>query len=76
MKELAAGGLAEAQRAKRELRRILADAPAYCGIGITVVGERYAVKVNFRGSPVGVELPEELDGVPVVIDIVDGVEPL
>jgi hypothetical protein len=41
------------------------------GVGITRVGQGYGVKVNLAEHPdPGTELPEEIDGVPVVTELV------
>jgi len=41
------------------------------GVGITRVGQGYGVKVNLAAHPdPGTELPEEIDGVPVVTELV------
>ena len=41
------------------------------GVGITRVADGYGVKVNLRGQPKpGVELPKQIDGVPVHVEIV------
>ncbi len=41
------------------------------GVGITRVGDGYGIKVNLAQSlPEGIELPEELDGVPVIVELV------
>jgi hypothetical protein len=47
------------------------------GIGITQVGDDYAVKVNLASAlPPGVTLPDELDGVPVVFEVVGAISAL
>lgn len=41
------------------------------GVGITRVGEGFGVKVNLAAQPDrGTELPEEVDGVPVVTELI------
>lgn len=40
------------------------------GVGITRVGEGYGVKVNVAEAPNDTGLPDEIDGVPVVIEVV------
>jgi hypothetical protein len=74
--ERVGAALEAARRAQKKVRRIVAEAPAYCGIGITFVGDGYGVKVNFRETPSGIEVPAEIDGVPIVIDVVGRIEPL
>ena len=44
------------------------------GVGITRAGEGYAVKVNLRVRPrPEVVLPGEVDGVPVVVEVVGSI---
>lgn len=51
-----------------ELFRPLADV---VGVGITRLGQGYAVKVNLRQPPTqGVEIPSEVEGVPVQVEVV------
>jgi hypothetical protein len=41
------------------------------GVGITRVGEGFGVKVNLAAQPdPGTEFPEEIDGVPLVTELV------
>ena len=39
------------------------------GVGITRVDDGYAVKLNLSGRPER-EVPRELDGVPVIVEVV------
>jgi hypothetical protein len=40
------------------------------GVGLTKVGDRYAVKINLSNALQEGTLPDEIDGVPVVSEIV------
>lgn len=41
------------------------------GVGITRVGEGYGLKVNLaEHPPEGIELPKEVDGVPILVEFV------
>lgn len=45
------------------------------GVGITRVGEGYGLKVNLRGKPKStVILPEEIQGVPVRVEVVGAIK--
>jgi hypothetical protein len=63
--------LERARAAKRRLRELLPGALRVNGIGITRVGEDYAVKLNLAAAPgEDVDLPRDVDGVPVVCEVV------
>jgi hypothetical protein len=62
------------ERARAAKERILALLPktlSVQGVGITQVGDDYAVKLNLaEASPPGVSLPAAVEGVPVVVEVV------
>lgn len=62
--------LDKAQAAKRTALRRFEKLGKVTGVGITRVKGEYAVKVNLS-EPVdpGVELPTEIDGVPVRVEV-------
>ena len=63
--------LERARAAKRRLRELLPADLAVNGIGITQVGEDYAVKLNLAAPPADdLDLPRTVDGVPVVVEVV------
>ena len=65
--------LERARAAKRRLRKLLPADLAVNGIGITQVGEDYAVKLNLAAAPAGdLDLPHTVDGVRVVVEVVGG----
>jgi len=66
-----AATLEQARAAKATLRAHLAGLPELRGIGVAFLPEGYGVKVLLERLPDAVAIPEEVDGVPVVIEIVD-----
>jgi hypothetical protein len=63
--------LENARNAKKQAAKIFAAFGPIVGVGITRVGDAYAVKVNFEkllSDPA--LLPGDIDGVPVVIEVV------
>jgi len=63
--------LEQARTAKASLRAQLAGLPGLRGIGVAFLEKGYGVKVLLERLPDGIVIPEEVDGVPVVIDLVD-----
>lgn len=63
--------LEQARAAKASLRVQLAGLPGLRGIGVAFLQEGCGVKVLLDRLPDGIVIPEQVDGVPVVIDIVD-----
>ena len=63
--------LEKARAAKKSARELLATVPGVVGVGITKVGEDYALKVNLR-TPLqeGVSAPERVGDVPVCVEVV------
>ena len=63
--------LEQARAAKESAKTLLADLPGVVGLGITKVGEDYALKVNLRAPlPAGVAMPEHIGDVPVRVEVV------
>jgi hypothetical protein len=61
----------QARAAKQKAISLFAGLARVNGIGITRIGESYGIKVNLAEPPSdGVEFPQEVDGVPVVVEIV------
>lgn len=59
----------QARQAKEKARGVMRQALApMTGIGLTQVDGSFAVKVNLR-SPVDQQLPQQLDGVPIVYEV-------
>jgi hypothetical protein len=60
-----------AREAKEKARTIFSRHGTVNGIGLTRMGERYAVKVNFESEPHDrAGMPIEIGGVPVVVQVV------
>ncbi len=68
--------LDKAQAAKRTALRRFEKLGKVTGVGITRVKGEYAVKVNLS-EPVdpGVELPTDIDGVPVRVEVTGTIRP-
>ncbi|HJQ41098.1 MAG TPA: hypothetical protein VKB93_28510 [Thermoanaerobaculia bacterium] len=63
----------EAERAKAKAIELLASNPAVNGIGIAVLECGYGVKVNLRYADTHAAIPEEIDGVRIIVDVIGGV---
>lgn len=64
-------GLEAARAAKPRAKELFGKFGVVNGAGLTRVGNRYAVKVNFETEPrADAELPREVSGVPVVVQVV------
>lgn len=61
--------LEQARAVKEEVARRLAGAGEVVGVGLTKARGGYAVKVNLKEPPRG-PVPDEVDGVPLLIDVV------
>jgi len=60
-----------ARDAKERAKTIFSRYGTVNGIGLTRMGERYAVKVNFESEPHDrAGMPSEIGGVPVVVQVV------
>jgi hypothetical protein len=63
--------LEQARAAKKSAKALLAALPGVVGVGITKVGEDYALKVNLRAVlPAGMAVPDRIDDVPVRVEVV------
>lgn len=60
----------QARRAKPKVSEVARRHGTVTGVGITKVGNSYAVKVNLRDAPATASLPRDVDGVPVVYEVV------
>ncbi len=65
--------LAEAREAKEKLSRQIANRRDVNGVGIARARRGYAVKVNLTEELPGRELPSEVDGVPVRVEVVGAI---
>ena len=68
--------LDQAQAAKRDAKRRFEKLGAVTGVGITRVGGEYAVKVNLS-EPIepGVDIPADINGVPIQVEITGVIRP-
>ncbi|MFN7963842.1 MAG: hypothetical protein U0002_21440 [Thermoanaerobaculia bacterium] len=63
--------LERARRAKEKGKQLLGSLASFSGIGLTQREGHYAVKVNFETEPDNeAAIPQEIDGVPVVFEVV------
>jgi hypothetical protein len=71
VKVLKGTSLSQARAAKVKAVRLFGKHPLVNGVGLARVADGYALKVNFLKSPdQGKTLPKEIDGVPILIDVV------
>lgn len=66
---MASSTVDDVRAAKSRAMAIFAPLADVVGVGITRVGEGYGLKINLRAAP-ATKLPEEVDGVPVKVEIV------
>ena len=59
-----------ARAAKEEGKRLLAGRADVVGIGVTRHGNGYAVKVNLADAADSATLPQAVNGVPVIVEVV------
>ena len=63
--------LEQARSAKESAKALLADLPGVVGIGITKIGDDYAIKVNLCAHlPKGVSAPKRIGEVRVCVEVV------
>ncbi len=66
--------LEQARAAKERVRGLCAKKAQVVGVGITRLGAGFGVKVNLASQPeAGVELPQEVDGVPIRVEVVGAI---
>lgn len=62
--------LEHALAAKEKLDSMVGDSPNVCGIGVAVMEGGFGVKLNLQRAPAPGSIPDDVDGVPVIIDVV------
>jgi len=67
--------LEAASAAVEKLAVQIAGLPELCGLGVAVLDDGFAIKVNVSAFPAA-KLPDDVDGVPVIVDIVGTIRPL
>lgn len=66
--------LDQARSAKQRVLSTFSQLADVVGVGITRHGDGYAVKINLRNPPaIGVDLPKDIDGVPVQVEVVGSI---
>jgi len=61
----------QARAAKDAAKAALASVPGVVGIGLTKIGDDYALKVNLREVlPANIAVPDRIAGVPVQVEVV------
>jgi hypothetical protein len=65
-----------ARAAKSTLAASLADAPGIVGIGLARAAQGYVVKVNLADAGAASRVPDDVDGVRVVTEVVGVIRPL
>jgi hypothetical protein len=67
---------AAAERAQKILAERLAGIPGVRAIGIAVLDGGFGVKVHFSETPPEGSVPDDVDGIPIIVDIVGSIRPL
>ncbi len=66
--------LEAARAAKAEEHETFTALAPVVGVGITRIGDGYGLKVNLQQAPAaGVALPDEINGIPVRVEVVGAV---
>ena len=61
----------QARAAKEAAKAELSNVPGVVGIGLTKIGDDYALKINLRAAPpANVTIPKHIAGVPVSVEVV------
>jgi hypothetical protein len=60
----------EAERAQQKLRARLAGLANVRGIGIAILDHGFGVKVNLERTDAQQDIPDDVDGVPVIVAVV------
>lgn len=68
--------LAQAREAKPKLAALLDGVPVLRGIGIIAIDGGFALKVNLAAELTNCILPGDIDGVPVIAEIVGEIHSL
>jgi hypothetical protein len=68
--------LAQARLAKPKLTALLDCVPQVVGIGIAALDGGFGLKVNLESEVTTVEIPDEIDQVPVITEVVGRINAL
>jgi len=66
--------LERARATRVRVAALLADTAEVVGVGVTFLDDGFAVKVNLRELPVSCAIPDEIDGVPVIVEVVGRIQ--
>lgn len=66
--------LERAVAAKTKLNEMLGDSPNICGLGIAVLPSGFGIKLNLLRAPQPGTIPDDVDGVPVIVDVVGSIK--
>lgn len=73
---MSVASLEQARAVQPKLEAMLEGVEGVSGIGLTLVGDGYGLRVNLETSLAMAAVPPELDGVPIVVEIVGEIRPL
>jgi hypothetical protein len=65
--------LEQAELAKQKLRALLAESVDVRGVGIVLLDDGYGVKVGLLRKEAKTMVPDDVDGVPVIVDVVGAI---
>lgn len=65
----------EARAAKEKVTRLLEGRPGLRGIGLSRFNGGYALKVNIADRAYAPDVPDDVDGVPVKVEVVGEIRP-
>lgn len=65
--------LDRARAAKARAHTVFSKLGDVVGVGITTIGSKYGLKINLASPPTSSELPTEVDGVPVRVEVVGSI---
>lgn len=71
-----AATLEQVRKAQPKLADLLHDVAEIHGIGIAKLGDGYALRVNLAIETTATTIPPEIDGVPIIVEIVGPIKPL
>lgn len=66
--------LERAFAAKARLNELLGESPNICGLGIAALPGGFGVKLDLLRPPFPDTVPEDIDGVPVIVDVIGSIK--
>jgi hypothetical protein len=73
---MTAAPLDRARAAKVKIAALVEDLPELRGLGIAMLDDGFGVQVNLSAMPPGCVIPAEIDGVPVIVEIIGAITAL